>query len=53
MPTERIGDVTANCLPNKEVTETAIDAQVRIQMREREKGCSQEQAAASATVRSR
>ena len=55
MPTRRIGDVTVDCLPNKEVRETvtATDAQVRIMMREREKGCSQEQSAASANVRSR
>jgi len=55
MPTRRIGDVIVDWPQNTEVRErvTATDAQVRIMMREREKGRTQEQAAASANLRSR
>jgi hypothetical protein len=55
MPTRRIGDVIVDWPQNTEVKErvTATDAQVRIMMREREEGRTQEQAAASANLRSR
>jgi hypothetical protein len=55
MPTRRIGDVTVDWPQNREVRKrvTATDAQVRIMMREREKGRTQEQAAARANLRSR